>query len=264
MALIDLRARAWGRVEALRSEKYGVLNHPGHPDQRSHGRKGGSTREERVAEVGASPLVSSRALGGGLSGASTTLEVHEGGTVVRKEYSDQRGGGHDKKQADAEELGAKVGQAIGVEVPAVARVGQAEVLMEHVSAARTGAEMSRAELSRLADSEQGRLIGLHDVIVANADRNPGNVMQRDDGSIVAIDHAYAFGNWSAGVGSPFAGHLLNDSGSDWADDIGISRERMSAIGDRLRSLESDFRAAGREDWFGQVMERYDMLAPRAH
>jgi hypothetical protein len=37
--VIDLRARAWGRIEAVRGGKY--LNHPGH-DQKSHGRKGGA------------------------------------------------------------------------------------------------------------------------------------------------------------------------------------------------------------------------------
>lgn len=42
MALIDLRARAWGRIEAVRGGKY--RNHPGH-DQKSHGRKGGGGRE---------------------------------------------------------------------------------------------------------------------------------------------------------------------------------------------------------------------------
>lgn len=42
MALIDLRARAWGRVEAVRGRKY--RNHPGH-DQKSHGRKGGGLKK---------------------------------------------------------------------------------------------------------------------------------------------------------------------------------------------------------------------------
>lgn len=50
--MIDLRARAWGRVEAIRAGKYGpVLNHPGHGDQKSHGRKGGSGVPVRGRDV---------------------------------------------------------------------------------------------------------------------------------------------------------------------------------------------------------------------
>jgi hypothetical protein len=248
----------------------GIGNHPGH-DQKSHGRKGSGKSLKDVAD---SPLVESRSLGGGLSGASTTLEVHEGGTLVRKEFPDPypgdsqgRGKEHAKRQADAEDLGARVGDAVGVETPAVMRVGDDAVLMEYVPSGRSGAELSRGEMARLIDSEQGRLMGLHDALIANSDRNPGNFLVRADGSAVAIDHAGAFGDRRL-MSSPFVQRLrgtgLTGSPTEWTDDIGISASQMKAIGGRLRGLESEFQAAGRQDWYDDMMGRFDALSSRAH
>lgn len=216
-----------------------------------------------VAAIGDSPLVSSQPLGGGLS-ASVKLEHHEKGTIVRKDFPPSDAIRAPDKQADAEELGFLVGHAMGVKTPAVHRSGDHSVTMEHVKG-KTWAEQSPYgnPPDHIVNSREGRMMGLFDVVAANPDRNHGNWMTDEHGHMVGIDHGLAFGSWSAGVSSPFAGHLINPAGNNWADHIDISPHDMGVIKDRLGSLRSDFVARGRGDWHDDVMARLSALEPRA-
>ncbi|HEX6970228.1 MAG TPA: hypothetical protein VF174_15645 [Micromonosporaceae bacterium] len=246
-----------------------VVNHPGHSSQKSHGRKGGDWESDHNADSAAlkaaaeSALKSSTPLGGGFA-ASVKIEEHEGGSLVRKDFPPSDAIRAPKDQADSEVLGSKVAAALGVPAPAVVAVGEHSVIME-VAPGKTWAEGGRRPLpDEMVDSDQGRMLGLHDVLIGNHDRNSTNFMVDDDGGVTAIDHGLAFG-WSiaAGTGSPFARHFSNAAGDNWADSIDISPGDMRKIRGRLDSLKADFDKLGRSDWHAGVMERLDALEPRA-
>ncbi len=232
-----------------------LLNHPGHSSQKSHGRRGGA---EALREAADSPLKASRALGGGKQG-ETTLEEHEKGTIVRKEFA---AGSESKALVDSEVLASRVADAVGVQAPAVVALDRRTVIMEHVPG-QTWAERGGELPQDLIDSDQGRLLGLHDVLVGNADRSPGNFMI-DKGRLTAIDHGYGFqASPMAGLQSPFAAHYSGGSAFRFADRIDISPGDMATVRGRLTDLRGDFEALGRGRWHDEMMDRVDRLEPAA-
>ena len=215
---------------------------------------------EQLGRIAGSPTIDRKPLGGGQT-ASVMLERHADGTLVHKEFPDSDYIRAGEAQADAEVLGSLVGRAVGVNTPAVQRVGARTVRMEYVRGAVSGAELSHSQRAALYGSEQGRLIGLQDVLIANPDRNPGNWMQRSDGSIVAIDHGLAF---VPTVHIPeFSTHFSNAAGNNWAATNDMSPGDMSKIRGRLDSLRSDFTSAGHDDWYDDMMGRFDAVESRA-
>ncbi|HEX6968905.1 MAG TPA: hypothetical protein VF174_08885 [Micromonosporaceae bacterium] len=267
-----------GEVEASRARMaavVAVLNHPGH-DQKSHGRKGsgGNTdlarRERAVSDAAASRVVSSRELGGGSTDATTRLEEHEGGTIVTKDFDDTHGYAAD--QVDAEVLGSKVAAAIGVAAPAVVQTSDTAIAMEHIPG-KTGQDIygEGGPPTAVVDSDQGRLMGVLDIVIANGDRHPGNTVIGDDGTITAIDHSLSFDDlgdsaldWDTGTNSPFASHFVTRP--EWSNELtknDMSPGDMAIIRTRLRALGPDFRAAGRQEWFDGMMARVDALAANA-
>lgn len=244
---------------------------PGKHDQSTHGHgygnknwaETGADAETHLAAVNGSPLKSSMPLGGGLS-ASVKVEEHEKGSLVRKDFPDSDAIRAPEKQVAAEVLGSQVAHAMGINAPAVHQVGDHSVVMEHVHG-KTWAEQHPYSNppESIVDSPQGRMLGLFDVLAANPDRNHGNWMTDEHGNVVGIDHGLAFGSWSAGVSSPFAGHLVNAQGNNWAESINISPNDMATLKTRLGSLKPSFDASGHTAWHDDMMERLDALAPRA-
>lgn len=227
-------------------------------------RGGHDSAAEGVAAVADTPITGVTPLGGGWS-ASTKIEEHEGGRLVRKDFPPSDDIRAPQDQADAERLGSLTASAMGVSAPAVIADGSDSVLMEHVSG-QSWAERSPygSVSSEITDGDQGRMIGLYDIVTGNPDRNSGNFMITGDDDLVAIDHSLAFSHsWSAGTSSPFAQHYINESGNNWADSIDVSSSDMGIIRDRLEGLRSDFEASGRGDWHDLMMERLGALEPLA-
>ena len=244
---------------------------PGKHDQSSHGkgnwRGAHAKRTDAVSATAKTPVTGGRSLGGGWS-ASTKIEEHEGGTLVRKDFPPGDHIRNPQDQADAERLGSLTASAMGVNAPAVAAAGPHSVVMEHVSG-KPWSEVrpyGGSPPSSITDSDQGRMTGLFDIVTGNPDRNSGNVMVTDEtgGGFTAIDHSLAFSSgWSAGTSSPFAQSYINESGNNWADSIDVSPSDMGTIRTRLDGLSGEFAASGRGDWHDLMMERLDALAPLA-
>jgi len=137
--------------------------------------------------------------------------------------------------------------------------------MEHVHGKTWAEQAYGSPPAHILNSDEGRMFGLHDILVGNPDRNPGNFMTTTDGGhLVAIDHGLAFSpRWAAGIASPFAGHFTNAAGNNWADSIDISPHDMATIRGRLSDIRGEFAAAGRIDWYDHMIEHLDALEPRA-
>lgn len=246
---------------------------PGKHDQSTHGhglggknwRKTNDDAEAALTATAQTPLTKSTSLGGGWS-ASVRIEEHEGGTLIRKEFPPGDAIRSAKDQVDAEHLGSLVAHAVGVRSPAVVPQGEDSIIMEHVHG-KTWAEQSHlgSPPAHILNSDEGRLLGLHDILIGNPDRNSGNWMTTTDGGhLVAIDHGLAFSSrWAAGTSSWFAGHFIAAKGNDWADHIDISPHDMATIRGRLTDIRGEFVAAGRTSWYDHLIERLDVLQPRA-
>ena len=233
-----------------------VAHLPGKHDQSTHGKGGRDGRETALTTAESSPLRARKNLGGGSQG-KTTWEHHDKGTIVRKEFKE---GTESKAHVDSEVLASGVAEAVGVQAPVVVGLDRRTVIMENVPG-QTWAE--RGGLSTLTQdrisSDEGRLLGLHDVLIGNLDRSPGNFMVNDKGSLVAIDHGYGFqASPMAGFSSPFAGHFTNGTWG-FADKIDISPRDLSVIRDRLTGLRGDFEARGRGRWHDEMMDRLGRL-----
>jgi hypothetical protein len=192
-------------------------------------------------------------------GASATVErvtFNDGSEAVRK-YTRKVLGRSAKDQNDAEELAAKVAQAIGVKAPAVLRVSDAEILMEYEPDHMPAASWLRgAETERLATTPQGQRMGLLDLLISNPDRHPGNYLVSDDQSeITAIDHGFAWEDLEDFYPSVFL--------RSYGRTAPLSPEDVETLRPRLQALRGDFEQLGHADWHDSVMEMFEHIAPRA-
>jgi hypothetical protein len=223
-----------------------------------------SGRARRVRESAGSLVVKSEGNGGFMGG--TARETHADGTVtIHKTPRDAEGitGVH---QADAEELGSLVANAVGVRAPAVYRAGPTELQMEFMD----GRHIDHSSISpwvappeEVVNSDQGRLLGLFDLLAGNPDRHAGNFLLQDDGGIVAIDHALSFGHHASNGLGYFSDEFSNEAHNNWAEHIDISPGDLTLIRQRLESLRPEFERLHRLDWFDTMMENLAIFEPRA-
>jgi hypothetical protein len=116
----------------------------------------------------------------------------------------------------------------------------------------------------VTDSDQGHLMGLLDLLIGNNDRHAGNWLLRDDGGLVAIDHALSFNNKhaSSGLGS-FSDPFTNAAGNDWAATHDMSPHDMALIHQRLDAMRPAFDRLDRLDWWHTMMDNLAIFEPRA-
>lgn len=182
--------------------------------------------------------------------------------------------------ADSEELGGLLGRAIGAPVPEVARTGDAEVFMEYVPDAKSGAAaLARrdAKLSPFVNSRGGRLLGVLDLIADNSDRHDGNWLVRPDGTIAGIDHGLLWSSrrvdvadikstppvdraGSLGNVSPFV-KPFHDDGNWQANDL--SPADVAWMRRQIEALRPQFEARGRGYWLDYSLTRLDQLGEHA-
>ena len=214
-------------------------------------------------------------LSGGMvnAGHVTELIFHNGTRAVEKvlqtfevlEFEAQL----PRRRADSEELGSLVYEAVGARVPRVYRMGPNRLLMEFLK----GFALPKA----LGKPGDVLLIGLGDVLTLNADRWRTNFMIDKDGRMAGIDHEFCFidpvdlprmrglSQWAR----PFFDRFEIVEGPEgarfafeWRDNK-LSATDVARIGVRLRELESNFAARGRQDWYAGLMERWEGIARRA-
>jgi hypothetical protein len=208
---------------------------------------------------------------GGESARTYLLTYPDGTKLIRKTYSRMGEAAREvTRQNDAEQLAPLVLRAVGLRAPAVVRTGQNEIHMEWLDGqlgddiVPWGDDVGPAILN----SDPGRLLGLADALLMNNDRNEGNWLRLDDGTLAGIDHGYAFtrDNLSA---NKFVRHFRPTT---WTVKAGarsrwvlndMSPADMATIRGRLERLRPDFEHVGRLAWWQAMMARLDILTRKA-
>ncbi|MFC3996082.1 hypothetical protein ACFOVU_09170, partial [Nocardiopsis sediminis] len=200
---------------------------------------------------------------------NTELMRFENG--VRAVYKDTEGTTRARERADAEQLASLVGGAIGANVPGVLRVGEFELFMHFMDGASGFTHLDNPR-SPLYTTWDGHVLGLLDLLIANGDRSPGNWLDQGDGRVAGIDHAQAWKKYSDPPEEPTdLGELAYTDGmrpfydfdaNRWIRNP-LTRDDIRWLRPRLARLFDDFEHLGRTAWFGEMMERFDMLARNA-
>lgn|GEM_PF-885056 len=232
-----------------------------------------ATTEASLESSVATGVTDREVLGGGVS-AETSLVTFADGTRAVEKVARSYAEREPDEATDAETLAAKLGRAIGVQVPDAVRTADNTVYLAYVADAETGMEKALTDraLAELADTTAGRQLGLFDLLTQNTDRNTGNWLVDGGGGLWGIDHGWAFNEFSTTEGmqivtgrNPFAGGLLqmNDAGEVTGGSGGFSLVDLDHLRTALTGLQGDFTSLGRESWYQQTLDRLDWLAQHA-
>lgn len=194
------------------------------------------------------------------------VEHADGSTTVTKTYDRTGTKAVQKRDADADELGSLVSEAVGVRAPVIARTGPTSFEQEFI-AGRSGADLTDGGYSPIpADilaSDDAHLLGLADLLMGNTDRNAGNWIRLSDGRLAAIDHGEAFRRAGIAAGPPGQFVDLLPSGGKLARTLDVSPVDVAVLRGRLALLEPEFTRLGRATWYRQMMARFEQVAKRA-
>jgi 2'-5' RNA ligase len=217
------------------------------------------------------PPKETRPLTGGKSAETELVTLKDGTQVVHKS------GGN----PDAEQAAAMVAQAIGAPAPRVYRDSAGSVYMDYVDDAVVpdiararhagSAKEWREKVEGFASSPAGRLIGLLDLMTVNGDRNDGNWLVKDDGSVVGIDHGHAFMVGIGNGGRRIRPFLLKNMFTAQLVDAGGQRlvsntfdpADLAAMRARLEARRPDFDHIGRGRWLDYSLAVLDAVAGQA-
>jgi len=182
-------------------------------------------------------------------------------------------------EVHAEVLASLAGRALGARVPTVHQAGRREMYMELMQG-RPAVEVlwSRDQERPYLESRNGLLLGVLDAVIDNCDRNAGNWIICDDGTIAGIDHtAVRTGEGRPGpvagttepgegaVRSPFAERWLarrGDSGDpEWIDNV-LHPADVDLWLPAILALQPHFDQRGYPEWWRASVGR--LRAIRAH
>nr|WP_221374386.1 hypothetical protein [Actinoplanes polyasparticus] len=225
----------------------------------------------------ASGIVSAKLLSGGAVGDVRLVTFGDGSQAVQKLAQRTFAGVSVKDLTDAEDLAGRLGRAIGAPVPEVVRTNPAEVFMEYIPNARPG----ESALSRFGygvarggawegflDSDDGRKLGVLDLIIGNGDRHTENWLVREDGTIAGIDHGLSWRSTTGGPNKPpqftseFAGRFYGGERNTWRDND-LTRADVAWMRQQVEALRPDFVRLGRGDWLDYSLMRLDQIGDRA-
>ncbi|MEV6139621.1 ATP-binding protein [Nocardia sp. NPDC051990] len=211
------------------------------------------------AESSRAPEVSRTVLSEGAVNMARRVELityADGTQRIRKEVTDPR-------HADAEELAALLGRAVGADVPDVVRTNATVLYIEVMPgmvASRIYGNVWSTQQIQIGDSAAGRRLGLLDVLARVPDRGMTNWLISSDGRISGIDHSLAFGNGPGGdqqTSSGFAAHFLErtaDGTVRWRRHD-LTELEVTALRQRIQELAPEFERRGRHDWYRSVLEQ---------
>lgn len=270
------REIAAGKVAAKAAKAVGKAkvpnaNVPGRAGQ-FHRDVNGIEDLQRTVEGG--KVVSENRLAGGVIGDTRIRTYADGTKLVWKKAKT-------KHENDAEQLAALTGRALGLNAPRIYRNEENAVNMEFAEGkvAYNAPVMSYqvdGVPQRIADTQDGRMMGLLDLLIDNSDRHNGNWLIRPDGRYVPIDHGYAFAGrpgrrlpdprTAKRVRSGFAEHYYAPPGGrdlTWTHND-LTKGDVVEIRRRLEKLRPDFDHVGRADWHRFMMERLDEIGQNAN
>lgn len=219
-----------------------------------------------LAGHAATGVADRRQLGGGVMADTQLVRFSDGTQAVYKLAKDSSGipAVH---QQDAEELGALVARATGVQAPEVLRLSRTEIYMTHLEG-RIADELEDAAVVALRAGDEGLRLGLSDLLMGNTDRNGGNLLVHD-GRIAAIDHGSAF-QWHREYNNPTSPpHFRDDwwsrfgtSGTSWRSNP-LSKVDVETLRERLTALRPEFERLRRVGWYNSMMTRLRALERHA-
>lgn len=217
---------------------------------------------DRIAAIATQQPAETRTLGGGAT-AHTDLVTYDDGQQLVRKVNGRGSTPQSRRLTDAEPLGAAILAAVGLRSPGVYQAGPNEVFMEHIAGtvgAELGGDMFEPVAPEILDGDDGKLLGLADVLMGNMDRNIGNWILDPEGRLVGIDHGFAFENQPSS--SPFARYLVTEN------DMGKAKIRggnpytaadMARLKPRLEALKPMFTQRGRAGWHKQMMSRFALI-----
>jgi len=222
-------------------------------------------RQQAVRDVIEQPGSKTQALEQGQQGKTTLVTAPDGRKAVHKSFD------HDAlRRVDAEELGARIADAVGVRAPTVVRVADNAVGMEFIPG--TVARRDAAIPAAVVGSDDGKLIGLADFLMHNSDRN-GNWIRLANGRLAVIDHTSAFvatgGSMrTRGLSTEFADYLSPNRhvglhARRLHESIDLAPQDLAVIRARLEALQPEFVARGRQDWYDAMLRNLDDIEARA-
>jgi hypothetical protein len=210
---------------------------------------------------------------GGSSAATLAVTASDGTRLVHKtaeEWTDDpdEQAASIRGQADAEHLASLLGRTIGAPVVPVYRDSAEAVWMPFLPGAPIGDINSSSEVTQLVAGRDGVLIGLLDHLIANGDRNSGNIMVHN-GRITGIDHGFAWGDFFLSQSLPVANdengsqpawHFTRDG--EWVDNPLTGRD-ITTLRQRLQALRPDFELLGRTTWLDYSLRILEQLSRHA-
>lgn len=286
------RGIALGRGETRESIAGKLLQDLDETKQKS--KRAPARKPRRSPRIGVS---SSTPLAGGTMGKVELVEFKDGTRAVRKQTRTWNARDEDnrpyrvtgRQQADAEELAAQVMAAAGARGPWIRRDKASQFDMEYIDGRTTEdfwgriakggddvVEPTVSEYVSLIRSDQGKRLGLADVLMNNFDRHQGNWIVTGDGSIVGIDHGLAWALTGEPdrapmreVGPANIGHHPDTHYADAYPRAGQFRDNdltpadVDVVRRRLEGLRGEFERLDRLDWFDYTMARLDIVGRHA-
>ncbi|MBF6211566.1 hypothetical protein IU433_17320 [Nocardia puris] len=166
------------------------------------------------------------------------------------------------RHADAHQLVALLGAAVGANVAPVHRVS-ATVLFSDPEPGRSPAAALHGAADIYGDAPGAAGLGLLDTLTARSGRDNADWTIRPGDTVAAINNHLAFGNDPLGSSPPLAfasRYTTRTSGGDIEyvpHDLTLAQIR--SIRARVEGLRDAFAELGRENWFGDVLTRLDAL-----
>jgi hypothetical protein len=229
-------------------------------------------------------------LTGGAIGSTFRVTLGDGSTVIEKTVKSFDGPAAKwpaADQQDAEELVAHVGQLLGLRTPAMLRAAPDTVYMEDLpgQVALKAFRHDPAGPRLWADTDDGHLTGVLDIITDNTDRHNGNwLVDPATSRIGLIDHGFAFKQATPGrdatkapwglirqwhsrdeVERPFSAPFFNPptdgyeaSTTSWKGNP-IHPDDCAEIRTRLEAARPAFEAKGHADWHNFMLARFRMV-----
>lgn len=218
-------------------------------------------------------IVHREVLSGGQSAVTELLTLADGSKVVFKKAKPIEGQSA-RAQQDAEELAPLVLRAAGLRAPEIYRPTANQLYMEHMQG--TIASQFRESASFRVDPgaydpDQRWLLGMVDQVIDNYDRNGGNFLIGPGGTVLGIDHGFAFQFYGTSTPTSAMGvteepaELFNGKRENfrkWVDND-MSPADLALFRSRLVALRPEFERVGRGDWHDKMLTRLAQIQRHA-
>lgn len=239
-------------------------NRPGTPasTRPPAGRPETAPTRRPLAESLAAGVTAERSLIDGPLGKVDLVTLGDGSRVVRKAFDDE-------EEAIREHLSALVATAVGAAAPRTHLVDNSTVVMDFMEGTPAVEIVGHAlnAPAEWTDTDDGRLLGLADLLMDNQDRHNENWLI-NNGRIEGIDHGFSYQFQEAADEPPrprsnFENHFIDDSRRPtWADND-LSPQDIATIRDRIVALRGDFTRVGAHDWHDWSLARLDAIGAHA-